>query len=119
MSRVRVTLATLAVVTILSLGVVVAFAAPGAVREAASPSAGAAKAVYCPAGEKRRRLRSVAAARRALRVFNRGARAARRAYFRTHPRAKARKRFLKRQKAKRKALQRRVVRLNRSFRRCD
>ena len=110
MRKVRFTLASLAVATILGLGVVVAFAAPSAVRQAASPSAGAAQAVYCPPGEKRRRLRAVVAARRAVRAFDRRAKARRRAYFRTHPRVKDRRRFVKRQKAQRKELRSRLKR---------
>ena len=119
MREARIILATIAATAVLALGVVVAFASPNAVRQAASPSAGAAKAVYCAPGEKRRRLNALRRARRQLAAFNRRARKTRRVYFRTHGKARQRVRFVKRQKVKRRTLQKRVTRLNRQYRRCD
>ena len=78
---------------------VVAFAAPGALGHAASPSAGAARAVYCPPDEKKRR-------QAALKTFVRKMVLARKRYFRTHPKAKDRVAFVKAQRRQLKALQR-------------
>jgi hypothetical protein len=87
---IRSLLAAASVAAILTLGAVVAFAAPGAVTRTASPSASAARAVYCPQQEKARR-------RQALKTFEKQMLAQRKAYFKTHPKAKARTAFLKAQ----------------------
>jgi hypothetical protein len=90
MKIIRALLAAASITAILALGAVVAFAAPSAVARTASPSASAAHAVYCPKEEKANRLQ-------ALKAFNRTELAKRKAYFRTHPKAKARKAFVKAQ----------------------
>jgi hypothetical protein len=100
--RLRIAVAALAAGAILAVGAVVAFAAPGSVGRAASPSGGAARAVYCPPREKARR-------KAALAKFRKGMVAARRRYFRTHPRASDRARFVKAQNAQLKALQRKLA----------
>ena len=69
-----------------------AFAAPGSVAKTVSPSASAAHAVYCPREEKARRKQE-------LKGFERQMQAQRKAYFRTHPKAKARTAFVKAQNA--------------------
>jgi hypothetical protein len=102
---IRTLLAAASVTAILALGAVVALAAPGAVTRTASPSASAAHDVYCPKQERARR-------KTALKTFERSMLAKRKAYFRTHPKAKARKAFVKAQNTERN-------RLVRSFAACE
>jgi hypothetical protein len=97
MKLLRALLAAASITAILALGAVVAFAAPGAVARTASPSASAAHAVYCPQQEKARR-------KAALKTFDRQMLAQRRTFFRTHPKAKARKAFVKAQNVTRNRL---------------
>jgi hypothetical protein len=93
----RTLLAAASVAAILALGAVVALAAPGAVAKTASPSASAARAVYCPPEEKAQRKQE-------LKAFERQMLAKRKAYFRTHPKAKDRAAFVKAQNAMRNRL---------------
>ena len=99
---VRSMIVLLAVAAILAVGAVVAFAAPGSVSRAAALDGGAAKAVYCPPGEKKRRQAAVT-------NYRKGMAAARARYFRTHGNAKDRQRFVNAQNAQLKALQRRLA----------
>ena len=115
----RILIATLATTLTLALGAVVALAAPGAVTKASSPQAGAAKAAYCPAGEKKRRQQEFKRAQAQLKAFQKGQLAARKQYFRTHPKAKDRVAFLKRQKAQEKAMKAIVKRKQREFAQCE
>jgi hypothetical protein len=96
-NAIRTLLAAASVAAILTLGAVVAFAAPGSVAKTASPSASAARAVYCPPEEKARR-------RQALKAFEKQMLAQRKAFFKTHPKAKARTAFVKSQNAARNRL---------------
>ena len=96
---VRLSIAAAAVSAILAIGSLVALAAPKALTAAANPQAGAARAVYCPKSEKKRRQSE-------LNAFIRTMTAARKKYFASHPTAKARKVFLQRQQAQLHALQR-------------
>src|SRR5207244_11719442 len=80
-------------------GARVALAAPKAVTQVANPRASAARAVYCPAGEKKRRQGELTA-------FIRAMTAARKTYFASHPSAKDRTTFLHAQRAQLHALQR-------------
>ena len=97
MKLLRGLLAAASITAILALGAVVAFAAPGAVARTASPSASAAHAVYCPPEEKARR-------KSALKAYERQMQSQRKAYFRTHPKAKARADFVKAQNTTRNKL---------------
>jgi len=99
MGTVRIALAALAVVALLTLGAVVAFAAPDALGRAASPQAGAGRLEYCPPAEKARRLD-------ALQWAQSHAAAAKKAYFAKHTGAADRAAFVRRQQANLKALQR-------------
>jgi len=97
----RILLACLSASVALAVLAVVALAAPGAVGLAASPSAGAATAQYCPPGELEQRKALV---KRYLKQMP----AAKKAYFRKTRSLKARKAFVKKQAAQLKALQRAV-----------
>src|SRR4051812_28160359 len=97
MRLVRLAIASAAVSAILAVGALVALSAPGAVTRAASPNGGAGQAVYCP--DKHARQAQLAA-------FVRTMAAARKAYLKTHPKAKDRTAFLKAQQAQLHALQR-------------
>jgi hypothetical protein len=105
MKLLRNLLAAASVSAIMAIGAVVAFAAPNSVANIASPSASAAHAVYCPPGEKAHR-------KQALKAFERRMKLQRKAFFRTHPKAKARKAFVKAQNKTRN-------RLVRSFASCE
>jgi hypothetical protein len=94
---VRLTIAVAAVTALLAVGALVALAAPNAVTRTANPKAGAARAVYCP--DKKQRQDQ-------LNAFIRTMVAARKAYFRTHPKAKDRTAFLRAQQSQLHALQR-------------
>ena len=101
MKALRLLIVTASAALVLAVLAVVAVAAPDAVRLAASPSAGAATAEYCPQGEEARRK---AAVKRYLKQMP----AAKKAYFRRVRSAKLRKAFVKKQAAQLKALQRAV-----------
>lgn len=98
----RLLLATVSVSLALAVVAVVALAAPEAAMHAASPSADAAQAVYCPAGELSRREAVV-------KRYQKQMAAARKAYFRKTKNAKQRQAFLKKQQAQLKTLQRAVA----------
>jgi hypothetical protein len=98
----RLLIATVSASLALAVLAVVALAAPEAIGNAASPSAGAAAAVYCPAGELSRRETAVTR-------YKRQVAAAKKAYFRKVKNAKKRKAFVKKQTAQLKALQRAVA----------
>jgi hypothetical protein len=95
MSRIRLVIAAAAAAALVTLALVVGSAARGALTKAASPSAGAAHAVYCP--DKQRR-------HAALRAFEQSEQAQKKAFFATHPNPAARKAFLEQQQARHKAL---------------
>ncbi len=105
MTFVRVALAVVAVAALLSLGAVVAVAAPDALGRAASPHAGAARLEYCPPDEQKRRLAD-------WKWAQSHAAAQRKAYFAKHPKAKARTAFLHTQQAHLKALQKAYANCN-------
>ena len=97
--RLRLVFALLAVSIVVSIGAVVALAAPGAVSQAASPNASASSSEYCPAGESDRR-------KAVLHRFVKHMKANRRKFFRTHHSRKARAHFVKKQLRQLHALQR-------------
>lgn len=99
MRKLRLTLASLAVVTLATIVAAVALAAPGAVGRAASPSAGAATAVYCPAGERKARQNALAKYKKTMAKV-------RAAYFKKVKVKKKRAQFVQKQQAQLKALQR-------------
>ena len=101
MRKLRLTLASLAAVTLAAIVVAVAFAAPGAVGRTASPSAGAATAVYCPAGERKARLNALA-------KYKKNMAKQRAAYYKKVKVKKKRAQFVKKQQAQLKALQKRL-----------
>ncbi len=98
MSAARITLAVLASVALLTLGAVVALAAPDALGQAASLKAGAGRMEYCPPPEKSRRIAD-------LKYVQSHAAATRAAYFAKHHKAKDRAAYVKAQQAHIKALQ--------------
>ena len=102
MATVRIALAVLAAVALLTLGAVVAIAAPGALRQAASPKAGAGRMEYCPPPEKNSRIAD-------LKYVQAHATAAREAYFAKHHKAKDRAAYVKAQQAHIKALQKAIA----------
>ncbi len=99
MKPVRIGIATGAAAAVLALGALVALAAPHALGNAASPQGGAARAVYCPPAEKKRRQDE-------LKAFQRTMTVARKKYFASHPKAKDRVAFVHAQQAQLHALQR-------------
>lgn len=101
MRRLRLTLASLAALAMAAIVAAVAFAAPGAVSRAASPSAGAATAVYCPAGERKAR-------QQALATYKRSMAQQRAAYNKKVKDKRKRAQFVKKQNAQLKALQRQL-----------
>lgn len=101
MKAFRLLLVTLSASLALAALSVVALAAPGAIGRVASPSAGAATAVYCPAGELARRKSAVTRYQKQMAK-------AKAAYYRKVRSAKLRKAFVKKQTAQLKALQRAV-----------
>lgn len=103
MKTVRLLLATASGAVAVALVAAVAFAAPGAVGLTASPSAAAGQAAYCPKGERARRVRAY------NRLLRRQA-AERKAYFRRHRSAAARRAFLKKQAGQRRAALRAIKR---------
>jgi hypothetical protein len=102
MAAVRITLAVLASVALLTLGAVVALAAPDALGRAASPKAGAGRMEYCTPPEKSRRIAD-------LQYVQSHAAAARKAYFAKHPKAQDRAAYVKAQQAHIKALQQAIA----------
>jgi hypothetical protein len=105
MKLVRTFLAAVSATAVLALGVVVAFAAPGSVAKTASPSAGAAHAVYCPPEERDRRKQERDGYKQRMKKDKD-------AYFKTHAKAKDRNAFSKAQAA-------RLDKLNRSLKSCQ
>jgi glycine/D-amino acid oxidase-like deaminating enzyme len=103
MTTIRIAFASLSAVLLLTLGAVVALAAPGAVSQAASPSGGAARAVYCPPGV-RKQLKA------AIDAFRKNMLKQRQAFFRTHHGSRDRAAFVKAQEAQLKALQKKLAR---------
>jgi len=102
MATARIALAVLAVSALLTLGAVVALAAPDALGRAASPKAGAGRMEYCPPPEKKRRIAD-------LKYTQSHAAAAKKAYFAKHAKAKDRAAYVKAQQAHVKALQRAIA----------
>ena len=90
MSRVRMVIAVAAAGALVALALVVGSVARGALTKAASPSAGAAQAVYCPKERKRQEQED-------FKAFQRKQESDRKAFFATHPSAKDRTAFLRRQ----------------------
>lgn len=105
MKAARLLIATVAASLALAVLAVVALAAPGAIGNVASPSAGAAQAVYCPPAELNRR-------KAVVKRYQRQMAPARKAYFRKVRNAKKRKAFVSKQAAQLKALQLTVKRCN-------
>ena len=70
MKLVRLSIAAAAISAILAIGSLVALAAPKALTAAASPQSGAARAVYCPKDEKKRRQSELNAFIRTSGVFD-------------------------------------------------
>jgi hypothetical protein len=105
MDRVRNTIVVLAAAALIALAAVVALAAPSALANAASPSASAAHAAYCPPGEKNRR-------KAALRNYTKQMAKARARYFKLVKNKKKRATFVRKQVAQQKALKRAVARCN-------
>ena len=79
----RISLAVFAAVALLTVGAVVALAAPGSLGRAASPEGGAAQAVYCPAGV-------VKQLKAGVNTYRKRMVADRTRYFRTHKKSKQR-----------------------------
>jgi hypothetical protein len=98
MAAARIALAVLSVAALLTLGAVVALAAPGALGKAASPKAGAGRLEYCPPAEKTRRQGD-------LKFAQSRAATDKKAYFAKHPKASDRAAFVRAQQAHLKALQ--------------
>lgn len=112
----RAALAAAALAALLAIGVVVAFAAPGAVGRAASPRGGAAAAVYCPPGERQRRTDDVKILNGQVSVQTKRSKAfagqqakARAVYFKGHRKPKDRNAFVKKQQAQAKVLQKQLA----------
>lgn len=103
MNRLRLLIAVLSAGALLVLGSVVALAAPAALGQAVSPSAGAAQAEYCPPGELARR-------QAALNAYSRQMAKAKARYFKLVKSKKKRTAFVKKQVAQRNALKRAVSR---------
>ena len=102
MNAARLLIAVVSASLVLATVAVVALAAPGAVLLAGSPTAGAATAVYCPAGELDRRQAIV-------KRYKQQMAKAKKAYFKKVKNAKKRKAFVKKQAAQLKALERTVA----------
>jgi hypothetical protein len=98
---VRSSLAVLAVAALLTVGAVVALAAPGSLGRAASPRGGAAVAVYCPTGLSKQLKAAVSGYRKRM-VRDRTR------YFRTHKSAKQRANFARLQSTQLAALQKKL-----------
>ncbi len=101
MRKLRLTLASLAALTLAAIVAAVALAAPGAIGRAASPNAGAATAVYCPAGERKARQNVLAKYVKTMAKV-------RAAYFKNVKDKKKRAQFVKKQQAQLKVLQKRL-----------
>ena len=97
----RISLAVFAAVALLTVGAVVALAAPGSVGRAASPEGGAAQAVYCPTGLVKQLKAGINAYRKRM-VSDRTR------YFRTHKKTKQRAAFVRLQSEQLTALQKRL-----------
>jgi len=98
----RISLAVFAAVALLTVGAVVALAAPGSLGRAASPEGGAAQAVYCPAGV-------VKQLKAGVNTYRKRMVADRTRYFRTHKKSKQRAAFVRLQTQQLKALQKRLA----------
>jgi hypothetical protein len=90
MKAIRLGVVAVAAGALLALALVAGLSARGAFAQAASPSAGAAQAVYCPKGEKNEQKRERNAYLKTLH-------SERAAYFARHPKSSDRVAFLKRQ----------------------
>jgi hypothetical protein len=97
----RLLLAALAVTAVVVLGSLVAVAAPSAL----APTASAAHAEYCPAGEVQRRLR-------AYKAYTKQMSRQRYRYFQQTKNRRLRAVFVRKQKAQQKALLRALLRCN-------
>lgn len=91
-----------AAAALLTLGAVVALAAPDALSRAASPKAGAGPMEYCPLPEKNRRIAD-------LKYTQSHAAAARKRYFAKHHKAKDRAAYVRAQQAHLKAIQQSIA----------
>jgi hypothetical protein len=99
----RLSLAVVAVAALIALAAAVALAAPGSLGRAASPKSGAATAVYCPPGLKRRLTATIPAYRK--RMLTDRAR-----YFRAHRSKKQRASFVRLQSKQLATLQKKLRR---------
>ena len=97
----RISLAVFAAIALLTVGAVVALAAPGSLGRAASPEGGAAQAVYCPAG-------LVKQLKAGVNTYRKRMVADRTRYFRTHKSTKQRASFVRVQSQQLNALQKRL-----------
>ena len=93
----RIAVAAVAVAALIAAALLTGLTASKALANAASASGGAARAVYCPPGDKKRRHAQ-------LQAFEQSMQASRKAYFKTHPSASARKAFVHQQQAQHAAL---------------
>jgi hypothetical protein len=98
----RISLAVFAALALLTVGAVVALAAPGALGRAASPSGGAADAVYCPAG-------LVKQLKAGVNTYRKRMVADRTRYFRAHKSTKQRAAFVRLQSQQLNSLQKRLA----------
>jgi hypothetical protein len=96
MKLVRLGFAALAAAALIAIALVAGVATPWAFAKSASPSGGAAQAVYCPKGKKD-------AEHAAIKAFEQMQKAEKEAFFRTHPSGRDRAAFLKRQHEQREA----------------
>lgn len=101
MKPVRLFLAATAAAAVISVGAVVALAAPGSLGRALSPRGGAAAAVYCPKSLVKQ-LRATVTSYKKRMVADRAR------YFRTHRSAKQRASFAKLQTQQLTALQKKL-----------
>jgi hypothetical protein len=97
----RISLAVFAAVALLTVGAVVALAAPGSLGRAAAPQGGAAQAVYCP-------TRLVKQLKSGVNLYRKRMVTDRVRYFRTHKKAKQRAAFVRLQSKQLTALQKRL-----------
>ena len=86
MRGIRIGIAAAAAAALLALALLAGLASPRAFAKAASPSGGAARAVYCGPAEKHRR-------HALLKAFEQSEQAAKQSFFATHPSPAARKAF--------------------------
>jgi hypothetical protein len=97
----RISLAVSAAVALLTVGAVVALAAPGSLGRAASPRGGAALAVYCPNG-------LVKQLKSSINTYKKRMVADRTRYFKAHKSSKQRTSFVRLQTQQLTSLQRRL-----------